>query len=79
MERTGDMALTEECAKAGQEYLKQKYDGLEDLEKKHMVVNACAHGFWMGVRWLEEQSALAEEAREAKLVASTDSLPKEGK
>lgn len=51
--------LNAEAINAGSHYMKKKYDGAP-MEAKQTALNACAHGFYMGVRWLEQKLSTEE-------------------
>jgi hypothetical protein len=49
-----EAVLNQVASEAGQYYIARKFKGAP-LPEKQIAVNACAHGFAMGVRWYEKQ------------------------
>lgn len=55
--RIPEADLTREAANAGTAYIEAKYPLPHDITERAIAVNSCAHGFYMGVRWLEAQQS----------------------
>ena len=54
-----DMDLQQRCVAAGALYVSKMHPGIDDLEKKHLMQNACAAGYSKGYR-----DAMVEVAKE---------------
>lgn len=56
MKRLTDAELTQESITASQVYLKKTQQEGLGLVEKNRIANSVAHGFYMGVRWIEDRN-----------------------
>lgn len=54
--RMSEQDLNERCCHAATAYINSPTISGCPLDEKHLMMNACAHGFYMGVRWMEQNN-----------------------